>query len=207
MKNILLVLVSAMFLFACKPAKKETLIESGYVKYKMNEGNMSVNNSVYFRNGGKEEASIMEVDAVTAHKNYILRKGGYIYTYMSDSKEGQKSKYVKADANYMPTYKLTNAMKNAGKKVGTEKLLGKECTVYEISGDDNMKVSTWKGLVLKVEKNGEVKLEAVEVDIEKEVPANVFEIPKDINFDGTATKETEPKKQGDSDFDEEGAKG
>ena len=40
-----------------------------------------------------------------------------------------------------------------GKKVGTDKVLGKTCTVYTMANLNNYKVWIWKGLLLKAESN------------------------------------------------------
>ncbi len=220
MKKILLLSVVAVFLFACNSPsgsssdgdKKENKSEgksstSGlYIKYKLTENNMSVYNSMYYSEGGKEQAMIMEVEVLgRSMKNHILRKDGYVYAYAEGEKNGSK---FKDDGKYEDfLFNITQKIEEeGGKKVGTDQVLGKECIVYEVADEkgssDVSKFSVWDDVVLKLVKNGEVKMEAVEVEKGKNIPASVFEVPKDVNFAERQTPDTD-----DSDFNEEGAKG
>ncbi len=235
MKKILLVLVAAMFVFSCNmgsdsgnvskdEAKKENSssysgrgysIESGYLKYKMMENNIEVFNTLYFRDYGDETAMLTEMDMMGQKlENYMLLKDGYMYMYNSMKKEGIKAKFDKEKEDSFKGFNVTEETveKEGGKKIGTEKLLGKECVVYEVPDKANPKETTkiwvWKGLPVKVVDTEKVVMEAVELGETSNFPEGIFEVPEDIKFVETPDMLGNPSdKAKGSDFDEEGAKG
>lgn len=76
--------------------------------------------------------------------------------------------------------------KNA-RKVGTDRILGRECTIYEVEYEAS-KLWVWKGIVLKSEKKlmGSDKevLEAIQIDEEWKVEPSVFELPTGVKVSG-----------------------
>lgn len=167
MNKLLLVMVAAMFLFACnsnnKPKEeskdtpkqneakveqtaknnvKKYAIESGMIKYKMKTNQVTADVTQYFKDYGRIEYTVSEFSAQgMTVKQMVLRKDGYIYSYADGQAEGQK---VKDDTNMqiedmgMITKELVE--KHGGKKVGTETIAGKECEVFEIPDEENPKI-------------------------------------------------------------------
>ena len=76
--------------------------------------------------------------------------------------------------------------KNA-RKVGTERVLGRECTVYEVEYEAS-KLWVWNGIILKSEKKlmGADKeiLEATQIDEDWKVESSVFELPAGVKVSG-----------------------
>lgn len=227
MKNVLLLALFAMFIISCgsdeskenttdETATEETTvknsdegkkydIESGYVKYKMSMMGMETHVAQYFKDYGKMEATITEMEMMGQKmKTTSLRKDGYIYGYSAEQKQGTKVKLEETGATEGEMAKLDEEMilAQGGKKVANEEILGKECNVYEINTDtEKSKFWIWKSLVLKMvaSQNGmEATMEATEIKETSDFPQGIFDIPEGIEF-------IEPNLE--ADFDEEDAKG
>ncbi len=239
MKKILLVLVVAMFVFSCntnnnsgnaskKDVKNEAKqekssndnngkiysVESGYLKYKMMADNMEIFVTLYFKDYGNKTAMVSEMSMLGQKlKNHILLKDEYIYMFNTSKTEGIKMKYDKVTDDPFKSFSITEKTveEKGGKKIGTEKLLGKECAVYEIPDSVNPKESAkawvWKGLTVKIVDKDEVVIDAVELEETSNFPASTFEVPKDIKFTDVTDMKQPSDKANDSDFNEEGAVG
>jgi hypothetical protein len=115
MKNLLLLALLAMFIISCgsnestenttdEQTNEETTgentssnqkydIESGYVKYKMSMMGMETHVTQYFKNYGKTEATITEMEMMGQKMKTInIRKDNYIYGYSEGQKQGTKVK-------------------------------------------------------------------------------------------------------------------
>jgi hypothetical protein len=227
MKNLLLLALLAMFIISCgsnestenttdEQTNEETTgentssnqkydIESGYVKYKMSMMGMETHVTQYFKNYGKTEATITEMEMMGQKMKTInIRKDNYIYGYSEGQKQGTKVKMDDAAVAEGEMAKLDEKtiLAQGGKKVDSEEILGKKCDVYEINTDtEKSKFWIWKSLLLKMSasQNGmEAIMEATEIKETSDFPEGIFDIPQDIEF-------TEPNLE--ADFDEEGAQG
>lgn len=246
MNRLLLVMVAAMFLFACnsnnKPKEESTdaskqddakveqtaqsnakkyAIESGMIKYKMKTIQATADVTQYFKDYGRVEYTVSELNAQgMSIKQKMLRKDGYIYSFADGQAQGQKIK-EDADMQIENMEMITEEVvkKHGGKKIGTEKIAGKECEVFEIPDEKNPKIITtiyvWQTLPLKMKTTGveteqNVEMEAIEVEETSDFPSGIFDLPKNVKFmeiptSVPAVPKTDSK--GDDDFDEEGAKG
>ncbi len=225
MKNLLLLALLAMFIISCssnestknttdEQTTEETKttstnnrydIESGFVKYKMLMMGMETHVTQYFKDYGKTEATITEMEMMGQKmKTTNLRKDNYIYGYSDGQKQGTKVKMDEESVAEGEMAKLDEKtiLAQGGKKVDGEDILGKKCDVYEINTDtEKSKFWIWKSLMLKMTatQNGmEATMEATEIKETSDFPAGIFDVPQDIEF-------IEPNLE--ADFDEEGAKG
>ncbi len=225
MKNLLLLALLAMFIISCgsnestnntpdeqtteetetKSTNNRYDIESGFVKYKMSMMGMETHVTQYFKDYGKTEATITEMEMMGQKmKTTNLRKDNYIYGYSEGQKQGTKIKMDNEAVAEGEMAKLDEKtiLAQGGKKVDSEEILGKKCDVYEINTDtEKSKFWIWKSLMLKMAatQNGmEATMEATEINETSDFPAGIFDIPQNIEF-------TEPNLE--ADFDENGAKG
>jgi len=227
MKNLLLLALLAMFIISCGSSEsnenktdeqtteesttknvdqdKKYEIESGYVKYKMSMMGMETKVTQYFKDYGKIEATVTEMEMMGKKMTTnSLRKDDYFYSYTDEQKQGTKLKMEDetiADGE-MAKIDEETILAQGGKKLASEEILGKECTVFELSTDtEKSKFWIWKSLVLKMtatQNNMEVTMEATEVKETSDFPSGIFDVPGDIEF-------IEPNLE--ADFDEEDAKG
>jgi hypothetical protein len=228
MKKLLLISLLALFVFACNSTNKsggsaesdenkaqsssdkKYQIESGIIIYKMDMMGMESKSTVYFKDYGKIEASYTETEMM-GEKTVIqtLQKDNFYYTFTPGKNTGTKFSMNGQDAvDEAGMHKMSEAdvLKGGGKKVGTEKILGKECNIYQLTENGvETKVWIWNNMFLKTvaSQNGmAMKLEAVEIKETANFPSGTFEIPKNIKF---STPENNP--ESDPDFDNKDAKG
>ncbi len=225
MRNLLLLSLLAIFVFACNSTNKSTEsdqkdgqntsgkkyeIESGIISYKMNMMGMETKMTTYFKDFGKIEASITETDMMGQNtKIQTLQKDNYAYTYTSGQNIGTKVKMNdKNVADETGGQKLDEAaiLKMGGKKIGAEKILGKDCIIYELADNGaTSKIWIWKSLFLKTvvsQNEMQMTMEAVDIKETSDFPAGVFELPQNVKF-------TEPQNniQPEKDFEDKNAKG
>ena len=223
MKNLLLLALMAMFIFACNSNEstdkenkdeerveissgdKRYEVESGYISYKTSMMGIDTKITQYFKDYGKIEATVTEMEMMGQKTTTrTLRKDNYIYSYSVDQKVGTKIKLDDVAANEGEMGKLDEETIEAmgGLKVGSEEILGKECAVFEVNIDDaKSKYWIWKNMILKMvasQNQMEVTMEATELKETSDFPDGIFDVPENINF-------TEPNL--DADFDVEGAQG
>lgn len=219
MKNLFLLTLLAMFAFACNStnsgnddndeqssASKKYEVKSGYIVYKMSMMGMDTKTTMYFKDYGKTEASVTEISLMgQTSTNKMLHKDEFVYQYSVEQKTGTKIKMTEEEmASNGEAVKLdekTIVGDMGGKKIGTEEVLGKECTVYEVNIESAVtKYWIWKNLIFKMvarQDENEVTMEAVEFKETSDFPDGTFEVPSDINFTDPST----------SDFDQEDAEG
>lgn len=189
---------------------KKYKIESGIINYKMDMMGMETKMSVYFKEFGKIEASYTETEMM-GERTVIrtLQKDNYYYTFTPGKNTGTKFQMVGneiVDESAMQKLNEADIIKLGGKKIGTEKILGKECSIYElIQNDVDTKVWIWNSMFLKTiaSQNGmEMKMEAYEIKETTNFPAGIFDVPKNIKFSDPA-KNIEPE----GDFENQDAEG
>ena len=154
------VMVTAI-VFAAIPAQaaaKRYQLKSGIVEYEYTGANVSGTETLYFENYGEKEArysqqkiSFMGVKQNVENVSYV--DGQWAYSYDPKTKEASRINYEKMMQSMMGEKRavdysdeMLEAMGAA--KVGTEKLLGKNCNIYEMK-DFGTRVWVWKGVALK----------------------------------------------------------
>jgi hypothetical protein len=197
MKKLLLLSLLAMFAIACNNSGSSNSesgssserygIKSGILIYKNSMMGMEVKITQYFKEYGEIEATITEMEMMgQKNKQISLRKDGYYYSYSEGQKEGAKFKIDVNDSTSNKKLTEETILKEGGKKVGSEDVLGKECTVYEIPGESGQsKLWVWKNMMLKMvaqQDQMEITMEATELKETSDFPEGVFDLPADINF-------------------------
>lgn len=191
MKNLILVSLLAIFAFACNSDDSSTKrygIKSGIIVYKNSLMGMEYKVTQYFKKYGEIEASVTEMDMMGQKNTQTqLRLDGWYYSYSQGQTQGAKFK-INAPEDSTESEMLTEEaiLKKGGKKVGEEKILEKNCTVYEFEEmGSKSKIWVWKNMILKmVASQGEMEvvMEAVELKETSDFPDGIFEIPASINF-------------------------
>ncbi len=227
MKKILLLLVAAMFIISCdlennngsssktkteKSTDKTTNlygIKSGYIEYQKSVNKMTASNKVYFKDYGKTLDILLkiEIPGSSGMETRMVLRNGYFYEYQNGQNSGMKFKYNTDSSDYRQTYRFTEeaVKKNGGKKLSSQKILDRECDVFEIPSDFNSKSVTkiwvWKNIVMKITEDDTIVLEAVKFEDKSDFPQGTFEVPENVKF-----KSSEDE-NGDADFNDDGAVG
>jgi hypothetical protein len=187
MKNLILLSIVAVFLYSCTDTtNKRYEIKSASVKYKHSMMGTETTKMVYFKEYGDIEATTSDMSYMGMKgKQVSLQKEGFLYIFLEGEKEGMK---MKMEDSIFKSQILNeeNITKEKGKKTGTEKILGKECTVYEINeGGVPSKIWVWKKIPLKVtysQQGVEVVMEALELNESPDFPEGIFDLPSTVTF-------------------------
>jgi len=190
MKNVLLLCLLAIFVFSCGSgnSKKRYGIKSATITYKNSMMGMETTKMVYFDDYGNMEANSVDAGQMgMSGKQYSIQRDGFLYMYQEGQKEGVKIKITDSIVNdQSELFNEDSITKEGGKKTGTEKILNKECTVYEISKDGVVsKIWLWNKIPLKLtvsQQGMEVVMEATELKESADFPKGIFDLPKDITF-------------------------
>ncbi len=175
---------------------KKFAIEKGFMKLNIVAMGMKSDMTMYWRDYGEENATETSFNMMGIKTtSNTLRKDGYIYTWESQTGMATKTKIddsdVELDINYRDLDKEIMKKYNI-KEEGTEKVLGKTCTVYTMD-IDGVKNKSWiyKGMVLKSEATAAgVKTTFVVTELKENVdpPKEVFELPENITFKEVKTE-------------------
>lgn len=180
MKNLLLLALLAMFVFACNSddsknsenteensgntetteqessstGEKKYEIEEGFVKYKMSMMGMDTEVNLYFKDYGRMEATVTKAEMMGQKMTTnTLQKGGYIYSYTDLTDKGAKVKLDGEGSEGGETPKMDVAAIKAmgGTEIASEEFAGKKCTVFELEKDGaKSKFWIWKNILLKM---------------------------------------------------------
>ncbi len=175
-------------------------IESAHILYKIS-GNSEGEEELFFDEWGAREVSIRKTKTTsvfysvkTVQEEHTQRIILYDECYGIDLKKkiGTKTKSNSQPKNTKikdPLRKITKSLfeRNGAKKIGVEKVLGKECDILESTEN---KIWFWKNIPLKIVSGNKYKskntFEAVEMEIDIPIDSNVFSIPPLIEiFDNT----------------------
>jgi hypothetical protein len=207
MKKLFLLSLLAIFALACSSGGSDSNkydIKSGIITYKSSMMGMEIKVTQYFKEYGDIIATVTETEMMGQKMNQtMLQKDGYSYSYSAGQKEGMKIKLDSTNGGGNEKLDEATIVKKGGKKVGTEKVLGRECSVYEVTENNaKLKIWIWKNMMLKMvtsQEQMEMTMEATELKETSDFPAGIFDVPADINF-----KETPAGQQG---FEDPNAKG
>jgi outer membrane lipoprotein-sorting protein len=168
-------------------------IKSGIITFASETMGMSQNVTIYFDDYGNKECTETtgEMMGIKSH-NLSLTKDGFMYSIDLTNKTGTKMKTnINAQKNKDIDFSSLSEemMKQMHiKKLGTETFLGKTCDKYSID-DPAMKMKgtyvVWNGISLKSEIDMSgigIKLIAKKIEENATIPADRFEVPKDIKI-------------------------
>jgi hypothetical protein len=233
MKKILFLSLITLFFFACnesntgnnkkdkvnkteeqtKTASKSSKIQypfkSGIVKYENKAMGRKTNLTLYFKDYGKLECSVSKINI--GEQSMTIRsliKDGYLYSIADAQKNGTKMKVDDSYSTYIidPELFKKKLSEINGKKLGTEKILGRTCQVYSMNENGaESKMWIWKNMMLKMSANQNglsMTMEAKSIEETDKFPKGVFNVPS------TYTITEEPDMDMDvDDFDSENAAG
>ncbi|MFH0867363.1 MAG: hypothetical protein V1904_14315 [Bacteroidota bacterium] len=174
-------------------------LKSGIISFDIETMNMVQKMTKYFDDYGDKECdeTISSMDLGMAGKvethTKMLTLDGYIYNINFTNKTGTKSKITPNAKGKSDNIDFNNLSADIMKemhitKEGTETVLQKTCDKYKMDNPElNMKSSycVWDGIPLKFEVNmaGAIaKYNATKIEENVSVPAEKFEIPKDIKI-------------------------
>lgn len=160
LKRILLLGTAVVFAL-CGPAHavKRYEVKSGYIKYENTHGT----EELYWKNFGEQEAryqdatvSVFGMTKTTRTVNIIDGKWGYSYELGSNTAtkidHEEMMKQVMGAKGQQPRDFSEQMLEAFGaQKVGTDTVLGKKTTVYNLTDFGDYKVWVYKGLALKAE--------------------------------------------------------
>ncbi|MFH0893469.1 MAG: hypothetical protein V2A54_03445 [Bacteroidota bacterium] len=177
------------------PADAKYGIKTAIVDYEMETMGMKMNQTLYIDAYGTKEStevnSEMEMfgQKIKTH-NLEFTKDGYKYSIDLEKKMGNKMKMIAPPKEAVEWNKLSDeVMKKMNiKKEGTEAICGVTCDIYSIDYKEmQMKGKNWvyKGISMKSEMTAmgfPVKLKAVKFQENVAIPADKFEVPKDVKI-------------------------
>lgn len=165
-------------------------VEQGIMEFKMTTMGMSSTMEMYWRDYGKENATITTMNMMGMNTtSHTIITNNYVYTWDNMTGMGTKVQVDMDKNNMQINYNnLDKSMMDQYNMVeeGTDDVMGKTCKVYTMNYN-GVKSKTWvyKGMALKSESTmAGVKtvLEVTKLEEGTEPPADVFEIPENIKF-------------------------
>ncbi len=173
-------------------------IKSGIVETETTGTMNSGTETIYFDDYGRREAkytkttvSVPGVNIKQTSNQLTIMDGDWMYSIDLDKKTGYKMKpeMLEDMAKNQGTKDLGKVGKEmleqmGGKKVGEEKVLGKNADVWEMS-NMGTKIWVWKGITLKTETNMmgmKINQTATKLEINVSVPDEKFEVPEDVSI-------------------------
>jgi hypothetical protein len=181
-----------------QPGAKYTL-KSGIIYQDMETMGMVYKVNMYFDDYGAKECvetkgtMDMGIAGKVETSSIMITKDGYVYQIDLSTKTGTKSKVLANQKGKSDNIDFNNLTEAAMKemhitKEGTETVLGKTCDKFKMDyADMNLKSSycVWDGIALKYEMNMAgitAKTTATKIEENVSVPAEKFEVPKDIKL-------------------------
>jgi hypothetical protein len=172
-------------------------VKSGIVTYDTETMGMKMPTTLYFDDYGNKECTEVNAELemmgqkVKTH-NVTITRDGYTYTLDMEQKTGTKMKVPTggADPKNMDFSSLSEEMMKQMHmaKGANENVLGKECSVFTMDNPDMKMKGTfavWNNIPLKsnIDMGGmAIIMNASKVEENASVPADKFEIPKDIKL-------------------------
>jgi len=167
MKRILCVTLVVVFsvVLRAEAAQNRYKLKSGYIKYQL-DGQNKGTEELYWDNFGQNEARYTNISmtvfgmAQTTNSIYII-DGDWAYSVDGQTNTATKINYtammtkMKGGDNTQKPMDFSEEMIQAfgGVKAGTEKILGKTATIYNLANMGDYRVWLWKGVPLKSEAN------------------------------------------------------
>ena len=212
MKNLFLMLISALALVACKKsdskltadstvkevAKEMANMNSYIIEYKqeMNVQGMKTSSVMTQYIDIENDKFAMETETSsdimgtkTNEKSLTINDKEYTYIINPTQKTGMKLKSDEAEENPMDLIKSQEDQtfklmieKEGGKVVGNETFLGKNCIVVEMN-KEGQSMKMWYYKGVPLKMTNPVfTLEATKFEENVSIPSSNFEVPKDIKF-------------------------
>ena len=212
MKNLFLILISALAIVACKKSDSKLTADSTVKEVAKEIANMNSYIIEYKQEmnvQGMKSSSVMTqyidiennkfametetssdiMGTKTNEKSLTINDKEYTYIINNTQKTGMKLKSDEAEENPMDLIKSQEDQtfkqmieKEGGKIVGNETFLGKNCIVVEIN-KDGQNMKMWYYKGIPLKMTNPVfTLEATKLEENASIPSSKFEVPKDIKF-------------------------
>jgi len=169
--------------------------KSGYIEYKYT-GDQTGSETLYFDDHGMTlakhtNAYLKSDEGNRSIQKLDLIKGGH--QYLIDLKTNSGTRTVdptikgleEGEVHDLTKLAEENFLKLGAEKIGTDKVAGKECTVWELS-NLYLKVWIWEGFVLrtttKEPDGGEINMYAWDVQMNAPVPEDKLRVPPGANI-------------------------
>ena len=192
MKKILMIAALLALGFGVQAQEKMYEVKSGIVTMEMDMMGRSIVQEIYFDDYGAKQATMMEFQGKKLRGVEV--KGEML---MIDDAENTAIKLPAMMMGGGSNEKINfldksdkNIRRNKIKEIGTETLLGRECTKYTVAVymmGQVMKQTVWiyKGITLKTSINtdfGEMVQQASNLVEDVEIPAATFEVPEGLEI-------------------------
>jgi hypothetical protein len=186
-------------------------VKSGIIHGETEAMGMKTNVTKYFDDYGAVEAdesmSTIKMAGITVNTHNIkISKNGMMYDIDLEKKEGKQMKMAAPAGFGGMDFKNMGEqmMKNAGMKaLANESIAGKDCKVYEMSGQgtNGMKGKIWlwgsAPLKMDMEMRGmKMKQNTIKLEENAAIPSGTFDVPKGVamkEYDMTTGKTTDVK--------------
>ena len=192
MKKILLIAALCTFCMGAKAQEKMYEVKSGIITMEMDMMGRTVVQEIYFDDYGAKQATMTEFQGKKMRSLEV--KGENL---MIDDAENTAFKMPAMMMGGGSNEKINfldksdkNIRRNKIKELGTETVLGRECTKYSVTVfmmGQAMKQTAWvyKGITLKTSINtgfGEMVQQATNLVEDVEIPASTFEVPEGLEI-------------------------
>ena len=191
MKKILIILALCMFCLGAKAQEKVYEVKSGIITMEMEMMGRTIVQEIHFDDYGAKQATISErrgkkMRGVVVDGEMLMiddeAKIGMKMPAMGMGAGSEKINFLNKDEKYIK--------KNKIKVLGTETMLGRECTIYSVSlfmMGQVVKQTVWvyKGITLKSSITtdfGEMVQMATNLVEDVEIPAEIFEVPEGLEI-------------------------
>ena len=160
------------------PAGKPVAIPSGRIRYSVNMRGVTGSQTLAWADHGRryrqDVAMKINVPGKPARtvNTWTVTDGAFLHSGDAATKQAVRVKLA-SGAN-----QSLGGVQTAGKVVGKANILGKPCEIREQQG---MKVWLWKGLPLRFEVKGGMKMVATRVEEGVSLPATLFQVPAGYN--------------------------
>lgn len=204
--NVLIILMLATFVFqinANAQEFKKYYQKSGKLVQKLT-GSATGTQTIIWDDYGNKELTMSDMSMMgmsQKQSSLIIGKDMYSWNSMEPTvahmQNGIAEEYQKRNYTADDFAQLANEMmeQSGFVKKDNETLMGKECTVWENS--QGIKVWGWKNLTLQMTMNAmgmSLKYEPVSLDLDINIPAGTFDLPKDK----TVEDKTDEKKEAEN---------
>ncbi len=163
-------------------SKKPYEVKSGYMKM---ESNMGLTRQIWFDEYGNKQREEVSLEMAGFKQGaVIITRDGFKYEYAIGSDKGNKRAISENNLLNYNNPTPEDIERYGIKKIGSEKVAGKDCIVYSTEKPTKSKVWIWKGINMKSSSavsGNSITLEVIEIREEK-VDQSKFQIPEGIKF-------------------------
>jgi len=209
-RAVLLGLVPSLLGLAVTVARGQTEMaarkfeeKSGMVEIRMSMAKVTWQATFYFDDYGARSATVVRRDFFgTPIVQHVVSIGDTMIQWNERTMQGSRERGSGPQIMLLAAYTTMNSERKKllkYKEIGTRRLLGKNAMGFSIdTGGVRMKVWLWHGIPLHVQTvsgSQTANLKATKLSVPSAVPAQMFQVPAEVIFDGSE-QELVPRNEG-----------